>query len=268
MLGPTLSLVAIVVLAAALGISVIGSAARAAVATMAERELDAGVRHAISRFQGTIEAAIGPTITQALANGTPADPTLLSQTAAALAPAMYADSTQSLAMRETVTPTTVRVPACTGADPGASDLATEVQCSPWVQETRASIRILVDVLAPDGATPLAHRDVTVTLRLFALPPYSAVTGLKDTTVPTPTDPNVNDESTAAHEDDGAGRGASALSPDVRTGAGASGASDTAIHVQFQCMGATNCDRPRPPTPDELTNRTWQNGNTASIEPPP
>lgn len=259
---------AILMLAAGLGISVVGTAARAAIATMAERELDAGVRHAIGRYQGAIEAQLAPPVTQALSAGIPADRSLLAQTAAGLHVATFSDTSQSLAMNETVSPTTLTVPNCSGRDPNAPDTATNMQCSSWVQETRASLRILVDVLAPDGTTTLAHRDVTVTLRLFALPPYSSVTGLKDTTAITPTDPNVDNESSAPHEDDLAGRGANTLSPDVSEGAGASGASDTAIHVQFQCMGGTDCTQPHPPTPDDLSNHTWQNGNGAASAPPP
>jgi hypothetical protein len=255
MYAPALFLMAIVTLAATAGIAGIAGAARAATSIVTQRALETGVRHAVALYQRGTAAAIASD--PAYTSGTGSVALLADSTQ--LTPATYTETSAPFTLSETVTPTTIAPPNC-ASDGGGGDVASDLQCSTFVQESRASLRIDVTILAPDGKTVLGSRSVIGTLRLFATPPFSELTGMKDVTQPNPTDANVDDDATAPREDDSAGRNGNVVAPDASIGSAASGPGDTTIHVQYQCLGA-NCDQPRPPAPDALANRHWTNGNT-------
>ena len=94
--------------------------------------------------------------------------------------------------------------------------------------------------------PLAQGRTTVTLRLFAQPPYAAISGIKD--VQLPNDP---------HEGDTGGY-ANALGTFAP---GAAVAGDTTIHVLYRCLPALgDCSESAPQPADAPTDLPWTNGN--------
>jgi hypothetical protein len=165
----------------------------------------------------------------------------------------------------TVTPTTLDAPACDALAGNASsgpDTVAWLQCSGFVQESRLSLRIDVQVRDGNDAALFAEREEDVTLRLFAEAPYSAIVGHKDAGAddPTDADPLVP----PSHEGDVGGdtvSGAPLPAPSPWPAGG------TLIHVQYQCIdGAGSCANANPPDPDAALQygTHWQNGNA----PPP
>jgi hypothetical protein len=157
----------------------------------------------------------------------------------------------------TITPTSTAAPACEpngGSNNMGPDTQVNGQCSPFVQESRLSLEVLVDVGPAAGAnavSPLAHGRLVVTLRLFAQPPYVMIAGVKDD--PAPGDP---------HEGDMGGYG-NALNA---FGNPPPGADDTTIHVIYQCVaGSGDCTGSNPPPLDRPTATPWTNGNTTPAD---
>jgi hypothetical protein len=160
-----------------------------------------------------------------------------------------------------VTPTTVTPPSCASPEQGGTDTVAWLQCHALVRESRASLRVTVRVFDSSGTQVLARREQTVTLRLFALPPYSAVVGRADGAADSPT----GDDALAqpAHEGDIAG------SPAGGAGAGTSAAPQPSLwplggpllHVRYQCS-AGDCADAAPPDPDAAlaAHARWTNGN--------
>jgi hypothetical protein len=159
-----------------------------------------------------------------------------------------------------VTPTTVVVPSCNAPAQNGADTVAWLQCHALVRESRASLRITVRVFDASGTQLLAQRGQTVTLRLFALPPYSAVVGRADGAADSPTATDAL--SSPAHEGD-----VSSISDDASTGAGTVPAPSpwpqggSLIHVRYQCDGG-DCADAAPPDPDAAlrAGARWTNGN--------
>jgi hypothetical protein len=147
-----------------------------------------------------------------------------------------------------VQPTAQTVPLCGGAG-GGPDAAVEQQCSPFVQESRLSLSVTSDAGPFDASgdvSSLAHGRYTVTLRLFAQPPYAIVTGVTDAAQPG-----------GFHEGDSAGWNG-ALAP-----FGAPAPDDTTIHVLYACgAGSGSCAASNPAPQDAPTTLPWTNGNGA------
>jgi hypothetical protein len=151
-----------------------------------------------------------------------------------------------LAVAVDVRPTAQTIPSC-GSGGSGPDHALEMQCSPFVQESRLSLDVTTDA-GPAGAagavSALAHGRFIVTLRLFAQPPYAIVSGAKDAAA-----------AGDVHEGDDAGWGGA-------LGAFASPApDDTTIHVVYACTpGTGSCATSNPPPADAPTTTPWTNGN--------
>lgn len=145
-----------------------------------------------------------------------------------------------------VEPTAQTLPAC-GAGNSGPDAAVELQCSAFVQESRLSLAVVSDVGPLDAngnVSPLAHGRYTVTLRLFAQPPYAGVTGVTDAADPA-----------GYHERDGAGWDG------ALPAFGSPAPDDTTIHVLYQCVAGTgSCATSNPAPQDAPTTLPWTNGN--------
>jgi hypothetical protein len=145
-----------------------------------------------------------------------------------------------------VLPTALSVPSC--ADGGSGpDVARQLQCSPFVQESRLSLAVTSDVGPADAGgtvSAIAQNRYTVTVRLFAQPPYAVVSGVKDAAEPGD-----------VHEGDiGGWDGAlpAFASP---------GPDDTTIHVLYRCTpGTGSCTVSNPPPADDPTAVPWTDGN--------
>jgi hypothetical protein len=147
-----------------------------------------------------------------------------------------------------VRPTAQTIPACAN-DSSGPDIARDLQCSPFVQESRLSL-VLTSDAGPAGAdgtiAALAHARTIVTLRLFAQPPYSVLAGVKDAA-----DPD------GFHEGDTGGYG-NALGAFA-----APAADDTTIHVVYECIAGTgSCAMSAPSPADAPASVPWTNGNGA------
>jgi hypothetical protein len=250
MLAQTRVLVAMLAILAASGVAGIAGAARAQSAAAARALIVPGVETALGRYQRYVATTIGAQIASppgALSADPAAVPALNAATAWSEAQYLEApDASSPLRVALDVRPTAQTAPACGGSNAGP-DLADELQCSPFVQESRLSLTITSDAgpLDANGAvSPLAHGRYTVTLRLFAQLPYAIVSGV--TGAADPAD---------FHEGDSAGWG----------GALAAFASpapdDTTIHVVYACVAGTgSCAASNPAPQDAPTTLPWSNGN--------
>jgi len=250
MLAQTLVLVAMLAILAASGVAGMAGAARAQNAAVARALLVPGVETALSRYQRYVAATIGAQVTAppgALRSDPGAVPALNAGTQWSEAQYLEApDASSPLRIALDVRPTAQTVPACGGGNAGP-DLAAEVQCSPFVQESRLSLTVTTDAGPVDAGgtvSPLAHGRYAVTLRLFAQPPYAIVSGV--TGAADPAD---------FHEGDTAGwSGALAAfaspAPD-----------DTTIHVVYACVAGTgSCAASNPAPQDAPSTLPWSNGN--------
>ena len=254
MLAQTIFLVAAIAIFATSAIAGVAGYARAETATAARALIAPSVETAIARYESTV---VAPAIAGALQTGDGsappnADPALNGQqpwsaTRYVLAP----NAPSALAATVTIAPTAGSVPACFpsgGAVNAGPDTQTNGQCSAFVQESRLSLTVTTDAGPLSGAatvTPLAHGRETVTLRLFAQPPYVNVAGVNDDAAPG--DP---------HEGDGGGYGnaVGAFGP-------ASNPGDTTIHVIVACVPAQgDCSASQPLPQDRPTSLPWTNGN--------
>jgi hypothetical protein len=250
MLAQTIFLVAMLAIFGASAVAGIAGAARAQSAAAARALIVPGVETALGRYQRYVASTIGAQI---------AAPSGTLTAAPAAVPALNASTPWSeqqylespagpspLRIAVDVQPTAQTVPACAGAN-GGPDAAVELQCSPFVQESRLSLAVTSDAgpVDPSGAvSPLAHGRYTVTLRLFAQPPYVIVSGVLDAANPT-----------GYHEGDTAGW-AGAL-----PAFGSPAAGDTTIHVVYSCVAGTGtCATSNPAPQDAPTTLPWTNGN--------
>jgi hypothetical protein len=251
MLAQTLVLVAMLAIFAASAVAGIAGTARAQSVAEAKALIVPGVETALARYQRYVAGVIGVQV--AATTGT-----LTTQPAAipALeAPSVWnaqqyleapSEAASPLRIAVGVTPTAQGVPLCGGND-GGPDAAIQVQCSPFVQESRLSLTIASDAGPADVSgvvSPLAHGRYIVTLRLFAQPPYAIVSGVTDAANPA-----------GYHEGDDAGwMGAlpafASPAPD-----------DTTIHVVYSCVAGTgSCAASNPAPQDAPTTLPWTNGN--------
>jgi hypothetical protein len=274
MLGTTFAF--IVILALVAGVMLDGAAAfgRAGIQAAADHAVEGVVDDAVANYQRLLATAITSDhaelalLTNGTFTGTPAPVAILSQPSAmptqiATNPTPPPDSSTvpRFVVRYTVTPTTIAAPQCSpsgqAAQPG-SDAIGWLQCDGYIQESRMSLRVTVDVLDPSGHELIVQREHYVTLRLFAQPPYSAVTGRTDGSA---VDPIGNAPTGAPHEGDAAGDTISGASPRPEPSPFPSGG--TLIHVEYLCQpGSATCALAAPPDPDQhlRSDARWTNGN--------
>lgn len=250
MLAQTLFVIAMLAIVAASAVAGIAGAARAQAAGAAKALIVPGVETALGRYQRYVAATIGAQIggtAGALTAAPAAVPALNGQTRWSAQHYLEAPGgSGALRIAVDVLPTAQSVPVCSGGNTGP-DTAIDVQCSALVQESRLSLT-LTSAAGPVDAegvvSPLAQGRYTVTLRLFAQPPYSAVTGASDATDPA-----------APHEGDAGGWG------NALAAFGAPSAGDTTIHVVYACSAGTgSCATSNPSPQDAPTTLPWKNGN--------
>jgi hypothetical protein len=254
MVAQTLVLVAMIAIVATSVIAGIAGYARAETATAAKALVQPSIDAALARYESTVLApAIAASLQPGDGSAAPASASALNGGVAwsaqqyVLAP----NGPSPLAAVVLVTPTATAVPACVpagGSTDGGPDVENHGQCSGFVQESRLSLTLNADVGPPSGSTsvaPIAHGRDTVTLRLFAQPPYVMVAGVADDAAPG--DP---------HEGDlgGYGNALGAFGPSPSP-------DDTSIHVIFACTPAQgDCSASHPAPQDDPTSLPWTNGN--------
>jgi hypothetical protein len=249
-LAQTVFLIAMLAILSASAAAGIAGAARAQAAAGAKTLIVPAVETALGRYQHDIAATIGAQIAAPGADLTTAPaavPALNAQTPWAERQYVEApDGTSGLRVMVDVRPTAQTVPACNAGNSGP-DAAVGVQCSAFVQESRLSLTLTSDAGPADAngvVSPIAHGRYTVTLRLFAQPPYAVVSGAQDAARPG-----------EPHEGDTGGWG-NALPP-----FGAPSADDTTIHVVYECTAGTgSCATSNPVPQDAPTTLPWTNGN--------
>jgi hypothetical protein len=249
-LAQTLFLIVMLTIFATSAVAGIASAARAKTAGAAKALLVPGIETALGRYERYLAATVGAQIVPpggAFTSAPPGVPALHAGTAWNETQYLEAPAGSSpLRIAVDVRPTAQTEPSCGDADSGP-DSAADVQCSGFVQESRLSLALTstAGTLDANGAvSPLAYGRYTVTLRLFAQPPYVLLAGATDAEDPA-----------GYHEGDGGGYGnalaAFALpAPD-----------DTTIHVVYACVAGTgSCATSNPPPPDAPVTLPWTNGN--------
>jgi hypothetical protein len=249
-LGATLWFVVVMGLMAAVLMNGAAAFGRADLQAAADHAVEAALHDALADYQNRLRPL--------LANGTAAYGEPLPTVTVTPAPrpadngaAGYGNDNESgFRAGYDVTPTTVTPPSCASPEQGGADTVAWLQCHALVRESRASLRVTVRVFDSSGTQVLARREQTVTLRLFALPPYSAVVGRGDGAADSPT----GDDALAqpAHEGDIAG---SPAQPSPRPQGG------SLLHVRYQCSSG-DCANAAPPDPDAAlsAHARWTNGN--------
>ncbi len=250
MLAQTLFLIAMLVIFSASVVAGIAGVARAQAAGAAKALIVPGVETALGRYQRYVAATIGAQVV-----APPGVITALPATVPALnagtkwAEQRYLEEpagSTPLRIAVDVLPTAQTVPSCTSNDSGP-DAAVDLQCSAFVQESRLSLALTSDVGPVDAngaVSPLAHGRYTVTLRLFAQPPYAIVTGVNDAAAPA-----------GYHEGDSGGYG------NALPAFASPGPDDTTIHVVYACVAGTgSCATSHPAPQDAPTTLPWTNGN--------
>jgi len=249
MLAQTLFLTAMLAICALSAIAGVAGTARAQNAAAARALIVPAVETALGRYQRYVATTIGAQVTTP-SGALTAEPDAVPALNAAIAwtPAQYleAPSPSPLAIAVDVEPTAQTLPAC-GAAGSGPDAAQQLQCSPFVQESRLSLTVTSDAGPVDAngvISSLAHGRYTVTLRLFAQPPYAIVSGVTDAAQPGD-----------YHEGDTAGWDG-ALPP-----FGSPTPDDTTIHVVYACVpGTGSCTSSNPAPQDAPTTLPWTNGN--------
>ena len=251
MLAQTIVLLAVFAILAGSAVAGIAGMARAQTADAAKALMPAAIETALGAYQRMLAASLAaqagpPPASAAVAPPAPL-PALAGPGPWTEQRYVYAVAGSPLTVAVDVVPTAQSVPACGSPSDAGPDRAVDLQCSPFVQETRLSLAVTTDVGPADGAgnvSALAHGRFAVTLRLFAQPPYSIVSGVKDAAV-----------ATDYHEGDTAGW-AGAL-PAFAT----PGPDDTTIHVTYRCTdGSGSCAGSAPPPPDAPATVPWTDGN--------
>jgi len=249
-LAQTLFLIAMLLVLASSAVAGIAGVARAQTAAAAKALIVPGVETALGSYQRYVAATIGAQIAAQPGAFTSAPAGVPALNAGTVwEQARYLESPAGptpLRIAVDVVPTAQTVPACTGNDSGP-DAAIELQCSPFVQESRLSLTLTSDVGPVDAGgavSPLAHGRYTVTLRLFAQPPYTVVSGVNDAAAPD-----------AFHEGDTGGYG------NALGAFGSPAPGDTTIHVVYACVpGTGSCATSNPVPQDAPTTLPWTNGN--------
>ena len=270
MLGTALWFVVALGITATVLLDAAATFGRAGVQAAANRAVEAAMHDAVADYQNQFQASMA-VAAAALASpqpfaGTP--PSLGNYTAAVAAipnplvrtfAAAAGAAAPHFTLSYTVAPTTLAPPVCASAPPAAGpDAIAWLQCSGFVQESRLSLRVRVDVLDAAGVQLLAQRQQYLTLRLFAEPPYSALVGRKDGGAENPTSGDAL--AAPAHEGDLGGDTVSGIAPPPASPWPAGG---TLIHVQYECLdGAGHCVNAAPPDPDGDLHfdARWTNGN--------
>lgn len=274
MLGTTLSLIVIMALIAGVLLDGMASFARAGIQAAADHVVSSTVDDATARYQQMLASAIandgndGALESAATFTGTPAPVAVLTNaspppttlTIAATPAPVATGGAPQFAVGYTITPTTVAPPQCPGAAGSQTttrDVVAWLQCDGYVQESRMSLHITVQVFDAAASQLLLQREAYVSLRLFAEPPYSAVVGRADGSA---TDPLSLAPTTPPHEGDVGGdtvSGATVPQPSPYPSGG------TLIHVEYVCnAGTRSCADAMPSDPDAhlQTNAGWTNGN--------
>jgi hypothetical protein len=253
MLAQTLVLLAALAAFATTAVAGIAGAARARTVAAAKSLVAPATETALATYLRAVAAAIAAQAPPPDAAASPPSLDALNGRAT-FAPAHYVEraDASTLTIAVDVTPTAPTLPACAPASGDVNtgpDVAVNAQCSPFVQESRLALDVVTEIGITDGTgalTPLAHGRTTVTLRLFAQPPYAMVSGAKDE--PLPGEP---------HEADTAGYG-NALTTFLPT---APLDGDTTIHVVYACAPALgDCATSQPRPADDPTQLPWTNGN--------
>lgn len=276
MLGTTLWFVVVMVLTATVLMNGAAAFGRAGLQAAADHAVEAALHDALADYQNRLGPLLANGIgaNGALANGEPLPavtvtpaPRAAGNDAAGYGAAGYGDGNGgagNFSVGYDVTPTTVTPPSCASTEQGGADTVAWLQCHALVRESRASLRVTVRLFDSGGTQVLARREQTVTLRLFALPPYSLVVGRSDSAADSPT--NGDGLAQPAHEGDvtgdlggGASAGTSAApqpSPWPQGG--------PLLHVRYQCSSG-DCADAAPPDPDAAlrANVRWSNGNAAA-----
>jgi hypothetical protein len=285
MLGPALFLMAILFLTTTVAIAGIGAFARASIQNATTTVIHTALNHAIHAYASNVanqisnQESLDPNYQSVRINATSIQAirpvAALQDPRTIVAPSSVTEQIGQYFVTEdfqqSMTPgsaTEATPPTCGNPAPqaGLTDVATDAQCSPWVWETRMSGSVDVTVFSgPPGAPGsalLAERTETLTFRLFADPPFVAVVGLKDGDARDPTSDDVNGVS--PHEGDLGGY-ASTTNPMVGSGVPPP-ASDTTIHIYYQCQNPVNgssvCPGPPFPAGDSPKNLPWHHGNTS------
>jgi hypothetical protein len=255
MLAQTLFLIVVIAIVATSAMAGVAGYARAETATAAHALVVPAMETALARYETT---TVGPLVAAWVDVG---DGSAAPLAAAALnggatwptgAYVLAPKAPSSLAAAVTIAPTATAVPACAPSGPAVNtgpDVEIDGQCSSFVQESRLSVTITVDVGPPSGASAvaaLAHGRFTATLRLVAQPPYVMIAGIADD--PAPGDPHEADV-------DGYGSALGAFGPPP-------GADDTTIHVIYACTPSApgDCSASRPAPADSPTSLPWTDGN--------
>jgi hypothetical protein len=250
-LAQTLFVCALLAIFAASAIAGIAGTARANASAAAKALIVPAVEAALAAYQRDVAATIAAQSganAGALTAAPPRVPALNGQTAWNERRYLEApDGSSPLRVAVDVVPAAQTTPVCGASDSGP-DAAVQLQCSPFVQESRLALTFTSDAGLPDAAgtvSPLAHGRFTVTLRLFAQPPYTAVSGAADAAEPG-----------SPHEGD-TGGWAGALPAFASPGP-----DDTTVHVVFACTpGTGTCATSDPPPQDAPTTLPWDNGNS-------
>lgn len=270
MLGTALWFVVALGVTATLLLDAAAMFGRAGVQAAADRAVEPALHDAVADYQNQLQASMAAAAA-ALASPQPfaGTPPSLGNYAAAIAAlpnplvrtfaANAAGSTPQFTLSYAVVPSTLAPPMCASAAPvPGPDAIAWLQCSGFVQESRLSLRVRVDVLDATGVQLLARREQYITLRLFAEPPYSALVGRKDGGAENPTSGDAL--AAPAHEGDLGGDTVSGIAPPSASPWPAGG---TLIHVQYECLdGAGHCVNAAPPDPDGDLHFDvrWTNGN--------
>lgn len=266
MLGTTLWFVVVMVLTATVLLNGAAAFGRAGLQAAADHAVEAALHDALADYQNRLGPLLANGIgaNGALANGDPLPavtvtpaPHATGNGNAGYGGATYGDGNGdggNFSVGYDVTPTTVAPPSCASAEQSGADTVSWLQCHALVRESRASLRVTVRVFDAGGTQVLARREQTVTLRLFALPPYSAVVGRADGAADSPT----GDDALAqpAHEGDVASGPQPQPSPWPQDG--------PLLHVRYRCNSG-DCADAAPPDPDAAlrANARWTNGNAGA-----
>lgn len=173
MLAQTLVLVTLIATFALAAIGGIAGSARARTAATAKALVAPGVATALATYLRDVAATVAAGVPPGDGSAPPG-PIGVLQGRGVFAVARYVE-------RAPDSPLTIAVEV-TPAGPPSACAAPAAQCSPFVQESRLSLDVVADVgiAGADGTvTSLAHGRSTVTLRLFAQPPYATIAGAKD-----------------------------------------------------------------------------------------
>jgi hypothetical protein len=272
MLGTTFAFVVVLALLAGVVLDGAAAFARAGIQAAADHVVDGVADDAVAAYQRQLATAIAADKADALLEsgvlftGTPAPVALLAAPSAAplavdATPAPDPSAAPRFAVRYSVTPTTIAPPQCAAGSSIGRDTIAWLQCDGFVQESRMSLHVVVQVFDPAGRELLVQRDENVTLRLFAAPPYSVVTGRAASGA---ADPVGAYPTGAPHEGDVGGDTVSGASPQP-TQPSPYPSGGTLIHVQYACQpGSASCALADPPDPDLHLRRNaeWTNGNGA------